>query len=258
MEFCFNEDDTVSKVCDAFKKEYGVTLRVYKNISCKGPRASSTDTLESLSGKNCGCSITIEGYTKVSDIERQFTWDYIGVRIANADDTALLDKDYTLYSPVPAHKYLSSIMYDCVRMSPLSKGNKMFNKYNDPEEYSPKKRKELYERCLKVIANYRIPDDLSELREITKHLIYENKCSYEPPTFNFGGYKDKNYQKIVLKKLSECVDLYHARHNGDWTELSAAEKILNKYKTKKIIRVFIITVLCILLISGIIVAFVMC
>ena len=81
-----------------FKKEFGASLRVYKNESCKGAFADDDATLASLraEGKKGG-ELTVGGNLKVGNFEKKIAEMYgIGVQVANADDSKLADNSITL------------------------------------------------------------------------------------------------------------------------------------------------------------------
>lgn len=81
-----------------FKKEFGATLRVYKNESCKGGFADDDATLASLraEGKKGG-ELVVKGNIKVGNFEKKIAELYgVGVQVANADDSALAANDITI------------------------------------------------------------------------------------------------------------------------------------------------------------------
>ena len=81
-----------------FKKEFGSSLRVYKNESCKGAFADDEATLASLraEGKKGG-ELIVGGNLRVGNFEKKIAELYgIGVQVATKDDSKLADNDLTL------------------------------------------------------------------------------------------------------------------------------------------------------------------
>ena len=88
----------VRKLKEEFKKNFGSTLRVYMNVSCKGRFADDNATLASIRAEGArGGELTVGGAKRVGNFEKEFAeaWG-IGVQVANADDTALADNSVTL------------------------------------------------------------------------------------------------------------------------------------------------------------------
>ena len=80
-----------------FKKAFGATLRVYTTTTCKVP-ADDEATLASLraEGKKGG-ELVVGGNLRVGNFEKKIAEMYgIGVQVANADNTKLVDNDTTL------------------------------------------------------------------------------------------------------------------------------------------------------------------
>ena len=89
---------TVGKLKAEFKRQFGCSLRVYMNVSCKGRHADDTATLAAIRAEGArGGELTVRGHKTVGVFEKEFaaTWG-IGVRVANSDDTALANGSLTL------------------------------------------------------------------------------------------------------------------------------------------------------------------
>ena len=97
-ELKVNGRTTVRKLKEEFKKNFGSTLRVYMNVSCKGRFADDDATLASIRAEGArGGELIVGGAKRVGNFEKEFAeaWG-IGVRVANADDTALADSTVTI------------------------------------------------------------------------------------------------------------------------------------------------------------------
>ena len=81
-----------------FKKAFGATLRVYKNISCKAGFADDEATLASIRAEGAkGGELKIVGNMQVGNFEKKIADMYgIGVQVANANDSALADNSSTI------------------------------------------------------------------------------------------------------------------------------------------------------------------
>jgi hypothetical protein len=83
-----------------FKEAFGATLRVYKSESCRGAFADDEATLASIraEGKKGG-ELSVKGNMQVGNFEKKIAEMYgIGVQVANADDSKLVDNGVTLAS----------------------------------------------------------------------------------------------------------------------------------------------------------------
>ena len=79
---------TVGKLKAEFKRQFGCSLRVYMNVSCKGRHADDMSTLAAIRAEGArGGELTVRGNKTVGVFEKEFaaTWG-IGVRVANSDD----------------------------------------------------------------------------------------------------------------------------------------------------------------------------
>ena len=88
----------VKSLKDNFKKCFGASLRVYKSQSCKGAMADDDATLASVraEGKKGG-ELVVCGNLKVANFEKKIAELYgIGVQVANADDSKLVNNNITL------------------------------------------------------------------------------------------------------------------------------------------------------------------
>lgn len=81
-----------------FKEAFGGTLRVYKSTSCKGGFADDDATLAAIRAEGAkGGELNIVGQMQVGNFEKKIAEMYgIGVQVANADDTKLVDNSLTL------------------------------------------------------------------------------------------------------------------------------------------------------------------
>ena len=81
-----------------FKKEFGATLRVYKSAKAKGAYADDDATLAELRAPGAkGGEITVNGNKRVGNFEKEFAEVFgIGIQVANADDTSLVNNDCTM------------------------------------------------------------------------------------------------------------------------------------------------------------------
>lgn len=90
----------VRRLKEEFKKNFGASLRVYQNVSCKGRFADDDATLASIRAEGAkGGELSVGGTKRVGNFEKEFAeaWG-IGVQVANADDTALADNAATIAS----------------------------------------------------------------------------------------------------------------------------------------------------------------
>lgn len=88
----------VKTLKENFKENFGATLRVYKNESCKGAFADDEASLASIrtEGKKGG-ELLVRGNIKVGNFEKKVAELYgIGVQVANADNSKLADNDITI------------------------------------------------------------------------------------------------------------------------------------------------------------------
>jgi hypothetical protein len=83
-----------------FKKAFGSTLRVYKSASCKGAFADDDATLASIRAEGAKPGeLSVKGNMHVGNFEKKVAEMYgIGVQVADADDTRLVNNDLTLAS----------------------------------------------------------------------------------------------------------------------------------------------------------------
>ena len=93
-----NGRTTVRKLKAEFKEAFGSSLRVYMSPTCKGRMADDAATLASIRAEGAkGGELTVKGNKIVGNFEKEFVEEWgIGVKVANADDTALADKGETL------------------------------------------------------------------------------------------------------------------------------------------------------------------
>lgn len=97
-ELKINGRTTVRKLKADFKEAFGSSLRVYKNVSCRGMMADDAATLASIRAEGAkGGELSVNGNKTVGRFETEFAeaWG-IGVQVANADDTKLANNDSTL------------------------------------------------------------------------------------------------------------------------------------------------------------------
>lgn len=97
-EFKLDGRMKVKTLKDTFKKTFGASLRVYKNVSCKGAFADDNATLASIRAEGAkGGELVVAGNLKVGNFEKKVAELYgIGVQVANPSDTALSDNSITL------------------------------------------------------------------------------------------------------------------------------------------------------------------
>ena len=97
-EFTLNGRSKVKTLKANFKENFGATLRVYKNVSCKGGFADDDATLASIRAEGCkGGDIVVRGNMQVGNFEKKVAEMYgIGVQVAVKDDSALADNSITL------------------------------------------------------------------------------------------------------------------------------------------------------------------
>ena len=98
-----------------FKENFGATLRVYKNVSCKGGFADDDATLASIRAEGCkGGDLVVKGNMQVGNFEKKVAELYgIGVQVATPDDSELVDNSMTL-----AKVKDIETLYDVVLVSP--------------------------------------------------------------------------------------------------------------------------------------------
>ena len=92
-DFTLNGRTKVKTLKANFKENFGATLRVYKNVSCKGGFADEDATLASIRADGCkGGDLMVKGNMQVGNFEKKVAELYgIGIQVANADDSALAD-----------------------------------------------------------------------------------------------------------------------------------------------------------------------
>lgn len=97
-DFSLNGRTKVKTLKDNFKKNFGGTLRVYKSISCKGAFADDNATLASIRAEGAkGGELVVKGNMQVGNFEKKVAELFgVGVQVANADDSKLVDNSITL------------------------------------------------------------------------------------------------------------------------------------------------------------------
>lgn len=97
-EFTFDGRTKVKTLKANFKKTFGGTLRVYKSVTCKSAFADEESTLASIRTKDAkGGELKVGGNMLVGNFEKKVAEIFgIGVQVANADNTKLIDDSKTL------------------------------------------------------------------------------------------------------------------------------------------------------------------
>lgn len=97
-DFSLNGRTKVKTLKDNFKKNFGGTLRVYKSVSCKGAFADDDATLASIRAEGAkGGELVVKGNMQVGNFEKKVAELFgVGVQVANADDSKLVDNSITL------------------------------------------------------------------------------------------------------------------------------------------------------------------
>ena len=97
-EFTLNGRTKIKTLKADFKKNFGTSLRVYKNVSCKGAFADDDATLASIRAEGAkGGELVVKGNMQVGNFEKKVAELYgIGVQVANVDDSKLADNSVTL------------------------------------------------------------------------------------------------------------------------------------------------------------------
>lgn len=97
-DFSLNGRTKVKTLKDNFKKNFGGTLRVYKSVSCKGAFADDNATLASIRAEGAkGGELVVKGNMQVGNFEKKVAELFgVGVQVANADDSKLVDNSITL------------------------------------------------------------------------------------------------------------------------------------------------------------------
>ncbi len=97
-DFTLNGRTKVKTLKDNFKKNFGSTLRVYKSVSCKGAFADDNATLASIRAEGAkGGELVVKGNMQVGNFEKKVAELFgVGVQVANADDSKLVDNSITL------------------------------------------------------------------------------------------------------------------------------------------------------------------
>lgn len=97
-DFTLNGRTKVKTLKDNFKKNFGSTLRVYKSVSCKGAFADDNATLASIRAEGAkGGELVVKGNMQVGNFEKMVAELFgVGVQVANADDSKLVDNSITL------------------------------------------------------------------------------------------------------------------------------------------------------------------
>ena len=97
-DFTLNGRTKVKTLKDNFKKNFGGTLRVYKSVSCKGAFADDDATLASIRAEGAkGGELVVKGNMQVGNFEKKVAELFgVGVQVANADDSKLVDNSITL------------------------------------------------------------------------------------------------------------------------------------------------------------------
>ena len=89
----------VNALCTEFKKNFGLSLRVYKGRQLADGRMTlnTLDQRTSMTVKTGARALTVKANQKVGDVEEAFRKQFgITVQIANIDNTKLCDNDLTL------------------------------------------------------------------------------------------------------------------------------------------------------------------
>ena len=89
----------VNALCTAFKKNFGLSLRVYKGRQLADGRMTlnTLDQRTSMTVKTGALALTVKANQKVGDVEEAFRKQFgITVQVANFDNTKLCDNDLTL------------------------------------------------------------------------------------------------------------------------------------------------------------------
>lgn len=96
-DFTLDGRTKVKTLKEAFKTNFGATLRVYTTVDCK-ELADDEATIASIRAEGfAGGELSVKGNMKVAGFERRVAELYgIGVQVANADDTAFADDTATL------------------------------------------------------------------------------------------------------------------------------------------------------------------
>lgn len=97
-DFSLNGRTKVKTLKDNFKKNFGGTLRIYKSVSCKGAFADDNATLASIRAEGAkGGELVVKGNMQVGNFEKKVAELFgVGVQVANADDSKLVDNSITL------------------------------------------------------------------------------------------------------------------------------------------------------------------
>lgn len=99
-DFEVNRAMKVNALCVAFKKNFGLSLRIYKGKQLADGRmtlATLDQRTTTLSVKTGALPLTIKANQKVGDVEELFKKQFgIAVQIANYENTRLCDNDLTL------------------------------------------------------------------------------------------------------------------------------------------------------------------
>lgn len=97
-DFSLNGRTKVKTLKDNFKKNFGGTLRVYKSVSCKGAFADDNATLASIRAEGAkGGELVVKGNMQVGNFEKNVAELFgVGIQVANADDSKLVDNSITL------------------------------------------------------------------------------------------------------------------------------------------------------------------
>lgn len=97
-DFSLNGRTKVKTLKDNFKKNFGGTLRVYKSVSCKGAFADDNATLASIRAEGAkGGELVVKGNMQVGNFEKKVAELFgVGIQVANADDSKLVDNSITL------------------------------------------------------------------------------------------------------------------------------------------------------------------
>ena len=97
-EFTLDGRLKVKTLKATFKENFGATLRVYKNKSCKGTFADENATLASIRAEGAkGGSFAVKGNMQVGNFEKKVAELYgIGVQVADKADSKLADNSITL------------------------------------------------------------------------------------------------------------------------------------------------------------------
>lgn len=97
-EFSFNGHTKVKTFKAKFRETFGATLRVYKDVACQEGFADDEATLAAIRTAGAkGGELTVRSHMQIGNFEKKVAKLFgIGIQIANAEDTELVDDSITL------------------------------------------------------------------------------------------------------------------------------------------------------------------